>query len=183
MPNMCEIVKSVLALIRAGAMAAVIMVVIGLNAAPAHALELDPEAVALAERLVQLTGANKMSMQVVTFMSNQMSQQLKAANPNKTSEIDDFVKKDFIPAFMEKAPEMTDSVIKLYAFNFTKTDLQQLIDFYSSEIGRKVIAKMPEIMQQVMELGAAWGKRIGPEIMSHLNERLKNKGLKPPSNI
>jgi hypothetical protein len=184
MPNMCEIVKPVLALIRAGAVAAVILAVIGLSTAPAHAApEFDPEAIALAERLIQLTGADKVGIQVITFISNQMSQQLKAANPNKTSEIDDFVKKDFIPALIEKVPEMTEAVTKIYAINFTKADLQQIIDFYSSEIGRKVIAKMPEVMQQGMQLGSAWGQRIKPEIMSRFNERLKKQGLKVPSNI
>ena len=81
MPNMCEIVKPVISLIRAGAMAAVIMVGTGLGAAPAHAApEFDPEAIALAEHLIQLTGADKIGIQIINFMSAQMSQQLKVAN-------------------------------------------------------------------------------------------------------
>lgn len=49
-------------------------------------------------------------------------------------------------------PEMFEGVAKIYEDNFTPAELEELILFYDSPIGRKIIAAQPAITQATAEL-------------------------------
>lgn len=50
------------------------------------------------------------------------------------------------------APEIMEGVAKIYEDNFTPAELEELIAFYDSPLGRKVIDAQPAIAQATAEL-------------------------------
>jgi hypothetical protein len=60
--------------------------------------------------------------------------------------------------------EIKDDYISLYTAAFTEEELHQLIGFYNTPVGRKVVEKRPVLMRQSMEIGRQQVMRIMPEI-------------------
>jgi hypothetical protein len=70
------------------------------------------------------------------------------------------------------AATLIDLVLPIYDKYFTDDDIVQLIAFYQSPVGKKVVEKLPVIMQESMQVGSEWGKQLSEKIL----ERLKQKG-------
>jgi hypothetical protein len=60
---------------------------------------------------------------------------------------------------------LVDSLAPVYAARFTKAaELEQLLAFYESPVGRRVVADQPAIAQESQQLGMRWGTRMGAAI-------------------
>jgi hypothetical protein len=64
--------------------------------------------------------------------------------------------------------ELVDMIGLVYDRHFTSEELQQLLDFYDTPIGRKLLAAQPAIAQESVEAGQQWGQRIGSAIGAQL---------------
>ncbi len=69
--------------------------------------------------------------------------------------------------------EMMNAVISIYQRHLTKTDVEELIRFYSSPVGQKMISEQPQIMQESMQAGAAIQRKRMDEIMVKVNQRMQ----------
>ena len=67
-------------------------------------------------------------------------------------------------------PEMKQWSADIYAQRFTVAELKQLVAFYRTPVGRKVAAKLPEIMGEV-------GKKITAVVPERLPGALRRHGL------
>jgi len=79
-------------------------------------------------------------------------------------------------AFMNKylpADGFRESSVKMYAEMFTEAELKQLIDFYNSPLGKKVISKIPELMQNLMLMDHQILVKHGDELQSIINDSVK----------
>ena len=54
----------------------------------------------------------------------------------------------------------------------TKEDLEDLIKFYQSPIGKKFAKNTPMIVQESMQIGQEWGMKIGEDFA----KKMKKKG-------
>ncbi|MGV8917422.1 MAG: DUF2059 domain-containing protein [Pseudomonas sp.] len=108
-----------------------------------------------AETILKLTHADKMGTGVymqVQQMFQQRFEESKAPDSQKA----------VLETYQAKASAALDQAIgwekirpdmvKLYTSNFTEAELKDLIAFYQSPLGKKVQAKMPEILMQSNQL-------------------------------
>ena len=73
-----------------------------------------------------------------------------------------------------KSIEWEEKFAKIYAAVFTTEELQGLIDFYKSPIGKKFLEKQPQLMLATMgkmsgEIEKLWPK-INSEVMNAIEE-------------
>ena len=61
-------------------------------------------------------------------------------------------------------------IIPIYEKHFTHEELKQLIAFYESPIGKKLIKVQPQIMMESMAAGEEWGKKLVQKAMEKLRE-------------
>ncbi|MFA9188687.1 DUF2059 domain-containing protein [Flavobacterium magnesitis] len=113
-------------------------------------------------QLLELTGSGKMA----TLMMDQMMESFK----NSYSKVNEEFWEDFKNEV--KAEDLEKMIIPIYDKHYTESDIDQLIAFYNSPIGKKMISTMPQVMQESMIVGQAWGKQIGEKVL----EQLKAKG-------
>lgn len=111
--------------------------------------------------LLEMTGAGKIGVQV---MDNMIATFKKSA-PNVPNEIWDEFMKDVKPE------ALIDLIIPVYAKYYTDEDINQLIDFYRTPLGKKVVERMPSISQESYQLGAEWGKKLGAQAVKKLQEK------------
>jgi len=127
-------------------------------AAPARAQKqaVDPATAATVRRLLELTGAARLAVQTMEAMvpaQRQAMPQVPAA---------------FWDAFMAHARrdigQLVDSLVPVYAAHFTLAQLQELVRFYESPLGRRLAEIQPLITQESMQAGQRWGALLGAQI-------------------
>jgi hypothetical protein len=103
------------------------------------------------------------------------------ANPGHEKEVRDFMTNYYMPAVRKRLPELGDLMAEEWARYFTAEELGQLTAFYRSDIGQKLIAVQPQLMQDGLRLGQAWGGKVAREVLRKFEPELKHRGLKSPN--
>ncbi|HMF91947.1 MAG TPA: DUF2059 domain-containing protein [Candidatus Angelobacter sp.] len=67
--------------------------------------------------------------------------------------------------------DMIDAIIPIYQRHLTKTDIDELIRFYSSPVGQKLLHEQPQIIQESMQAGAAVEQKRMDEIKAKIAQR------------
>jgi hypothetical protein len=62
-------------------------------------------------------------------------------------------------------------IIPVYNKYYTETDIDKLIQFYKTPVGKKTISVLPQITQESMHAGQEWGQKIAEEIIRNLKEK------------
>ena len=65
--------------------------------------------------------------------------------------------------------------IQIYMAEFTEKELEELNRFYETEVGRKMVEKMPTLMGKGAELGAKRVQEHMPELQSAIAEEAKKQ--------
>jgi uncharacterized protein len=68
----------------------------------------------------------------------------------------------------ERKDELNDMIAGVYDRHFSTEELRQLLAFYETPLGRKLLASQPSIMQESMVAGQEWGRRIGETVATQL---------------
>lgn len=92
------------------------------------------------KRLMDVTGAANLSIQFASATSQRMSQSLKASRPEIPDHVLAVIDREFMALLSEKmsAPGgMLDQVIPVYDKYFTHQEIQELIVFYQTPVGKK----------------------------------------------
>jgi hypothetical protein len=129
-----------------------------------------------AEEVLRLTKVDKMLGPLVDQIQQVQIQQLQQMNLSREAysaaqrylqRINDLVAREM------QWQEIKNDYVGLYTDAFTEPELHQLIQFYSTPLGRKVVEKMPVLMEQSMQLGQKKMMKIMPEIQALSEEMLK----------
>ena len=97
-------------------------------------------------------------------MMNQMIASLKTTHSKAGDEFWENFKKEI------KAEDIENMIIPIYDKHYTESDIDQLIAFYNSSIGKKMIATMPQVMQESVIVGQNWAKQIIEKSQAKLKE-------------
>jgi hypothetical protein len=85
-----------------------------------------------------------------------------------------------VPVLTEKMSarfgELENSIVSIYADNFTAAELRELIAFYKTPTGQKFLEKTPLVTQQTMAAGKKFGEIAGAEARQDMIDELRKKG-------
>lgn len=62
----------------------------------------------------------------------------------------------------------------VYEKHFNLIELNQLVQFYQSPLGQKLVNTSPELLSETMDLGSQWGLSLVPEIVQRVRGRLND---------
>ncbi len=108
-----------------------------------------------------LTGAGELAVQVM----NQMINSYKTAKPEIPEKIWQDVMKEI------KVDELNNLVIPIYDKYLAHDEIKEMIKFYESPLGKKLISIMPRIAQESMLVGQQWGRELGTKVGRKLQEQ------------
>ena len=118
---------------------------------------------ALIRRILALTNAGDLT---ISAMEAAIPAQ-RAANPQ--------IPAQFWTEFSARArrdiPQLLERLIPIYDANFSEAQLQQLVRFYESPIGRHLVSVQPTVTVQSIQTGQQWGAEIGAEVARELQRR------------
>lgn len=79
-----------------------------------------------------------------------------------------------------KASDLENLVIPIYDKYYSEQDINDLIKFYNSPVGKKTISVLPQIMRESMEAGQGWGRNISEKILEKLETEKYLQSPPPP---
>lgn len=122
-------------------------------------------------RLLEVTGTAKIGEQIWS----QMFQTIRRSAPKVPEAEWALINQEFSAEFA--SGKFSEMIITIYEPHFTQEEVRELIAFYESPIGKKVISVMPQIVQEALAAGQDRGK----EILRRVHEKLRQKGYSVPT--
>lgn len=136
-----------------------------------------------AERFLQLAHADKLTVPVYAQVQQMFAQRFAQAQAptSKQALLESYQAK--ANAALDKAvgwDKLKPDMVRLYTSNFDEQELKQLIAFYESPLGRKVLQKMPTLTAQSAELTQSKLEGAVPEVNKLLADMSDELGIKQP---
>lgn len=137
------------------------MLVVVLFACAAGAGEQAPSADRVRE-LFELSGVTREAEMIV----DQIMQVLRGSNPRVPPDFWEQLRQEMKDSI--SSGEYLDQLIPIYQKHVSAQDVEALIAFRKSDAGRRFTEAQPKIVAESMEVGRAWGAKLGQKAVEKL---------------
>ena len=149
------------------------MIACQLLAGAALAQQPTPAAIAAAKELVELKGGSQMFDPVIVSIVEQTKGALLQTNPQLAKDLND-VAAQLRTEFAPRRDELLTEAARRYAARFTEAELKEMVTFFKSPLGKKMIAQEPQVLDETFsfvqqQFGAA-RRRRGDEPLPRRDE-------------
>lgn len=163
-----------LAFQRAARPAAVAVALLALGPT-AHAQQPSAASIATAKQLIAATGATAVFNPLIAGVVEQAKLLFLQQNPALGKDLNDVAAKirtEMQPRFVE----ITDQIALLYAQNFTEQELKDILAFYKTPTGQKLLKTQPHVIDSSMQFAQTWANKLSDEVIAKMREEMKKKG-------
>ena len=146
----------------------------------ATAEPLTPEKTAAIAELMELTGQSgtEVGMIMSQAMVGQVTSAWKSARPDLPAKAFDILEEEVNAVISENMDDLMVTLMPVYNRHYTLPEIRDLIAFYKTPLGKKVLAVTPQIQRESFAAGEAWGRTtLGPQIQQRLKARFEKEGL------
>jgi hypothetical protein len=144
-------------------------------AAPAASQQAPADALPVARELITVMRATDQFKLIFPTIMQSLKPAIVQGRPQIEKDID-----AMMPVLLEgvnsRINEITDQMAGVYARTFTVDEMHQLIAFYQTPVGQKLLEKLPTLVQESMSIGQAWGRRLATELRDSMVDALRKKG-------
>ena len=77
--------------------------------------------------------------------------------------------------------ELVQKLVPVYSKHFTEQEIVDLLKFYNTSTGKKMIEKTPTILEESMEIGRKWGIELAQKIEKEVSVSTKVEYSSPPT--
>ena len=134
-----------------------------------------PGALAAARDLVQVKGGAQMFEPVVIGVIEQTKASLIQTNPQLAKDLND-VSQALRTEYGPRSAELVNEAAKQYAQRFSEAELKDLVTFFKSPIGQKMLNQEPQVLDATFNFVQQWGPRVAEEVMVRFRAEMKKKG-------
>lgn len=147
-----------------------------LLATPVVAQE-DADLRAAIDRLMDLTGAMAIGEQFGQVLADQFIDGGGAPGltPESAEAARMIVREILSRAFADGS--LQDELAGIYARHFSQDEVEAMIEFYETPVGRKTIELLPVIMNESVTVAQGWAARVIPTLEGDLLQRLRDEDL------
>lgn len=143
-------------------------------AAPA-AKPASPAAIAAAKEILTLKNASAMYASAVPNLVEQTKNVLLQSNLNYQKDLNE-VAVIVAKALAGREKEIGDGMAQIYANEFTEQELKDLVIFYKSALGQKLLANEPRAIQSSMGYMNQWAQSFAEVINGQFRAEMKKRG-------
>jgi hypothetical protein len=141
------------------------------------AQQAQPSAVAIAtaKEIVAIKGGDNLFGAMIPNVIEQGKAMFEQQNPALGKDLNTVAAK-LRTELGPRIQEVNDEVAKAYASHFTEAELKDMLTFYKSPIGRKMIAEEPKALAQGMNFAQNWAQKFSEEVLSKYRVEMKKMG-------
>lgn len=166
---------SVIEVIKSAVRPAAIAVALVVLSPVAHAQQTSAAAVQTAKEIVKVTGATALFTPLIPGVIEQAKNLFLQQNPALSKDLNEIaaqLRSDLTPRFVE----LNSEVAKLYATHFTEAELKDLLAFYKTPVGMKLITEQPKVGEEGLKFAQDWANRLSDQVISKMRDELKKRG-------
>jgi hypothetical protein len=143
----------------------------------AEGQQIAPEKRAEIEKLLEFTGAMKLTQQFSSAMVTRVTDALRSTHPDIPQKALDILPEVVDGVISENAGSLKETIIHIYDENFTLQEVKGLNQFYSSPVGRKAAKVLPSVLAESFAAGQKWGQALAPEMTRRIEARFQKEGI------
>lgn len=134
-------------------------------------------------KLLTISGSLEHAREVVVYLTKTeleaMGEDEAEISPEAIAIIEEETIKILSGQFVAGSP-LVSELVTIYSEFFTHDEIKKILAFYESEVGLKMIAAMPQIMERSMLAGQVMGNSITPLLRDNILLRLQREGIAVP---
>ena len=137
--------------------------------------EPSASAVKMAREIIELKGTVTLLSPLVGGVIERIRSLHLQTNPGLRKDLDEsaaVLRKQFAP----RSAELAQDVSKHYASAFTEAELKEIVAFYRTATGKKVIAVEPVIFEDAMQGLKDWQEGFAEEVLAAFRTEMKKRG-------
>ncbi len=145
------------------------------GAAPKPAHPPSQAAVLLAKQILEIKHANSIFdplIRGVVIKTRDFFMQTNFMWGKDLNEVAD----NLIKEYSGRASELMNDSARIYASHFTEPELKQLLTFYQSPLGQKVIAEEPKAADESLTMAGSWADKLSEEVINKMRAEMKKRG-------
>ena len=121
-------------------------------------------------RLIEMTGGNGMGKQMGQSIMEQIQPALEGMLPAgaRREEILKAFRTEFELRF--DPGELTGLMIPIYDKHMDHKEIQELLTFYQTPLGQRLLKALPEIMMESQAVGSRWSEKIFQDVIRQMEE-------------
>jgi uncharacterized protein len=143
--------------------------------AQAPAARPSPAAILMAKQIVEIKNVKELYDPLVRGVIEKVKNQFMQTNfmyGKDLNEIAANLQRDYAV----KVNELVDESARIYASHFTEVELKELLTFYQSPLGRKVIIEEPKALDESMANAGEFGDKLSEEVIIRMRAEMKKRG-------
>jgi hypothetical protein len=129
----------------------------------------------LARDVVLASGATRAFQGVIPSILQQSLGVFVQQNPDLSKDLTETVKA-MAPDFEKRVTEIVEIVASVYASRFSEAELKDILNFYRSASGKKLVAQLPGVLEESFVKTQEWSSKISEQIVIRLRNDMKKKG-------
>ena len=131
-------------------------------------------------QLIRISGTDKAVEQQIVLVSQQiyeildyslqadliavLEEEVGAAEARRlAAEISDFLSQKILAQFQARTDDFLDLHVKIYDRHLTHSEVRELIQFYQSPTGQRLVFLLPTFIEEGHQAGTELGRKIGEE--------------------
>ena len=146
-------------------------------AGPVRAQAPSPGALAAAKELVTLKGGGAMFEPLIPGVIESAKSQFLPTNPNLAGPLNE-VAAQLHKEYGPKRNELLDMIAKTYAKHFTEAELKDIVAFYKTPAGKKMVAQEPIAIKQSLDAAQEWAAAFSDTVLQRFRTEMQKKGYK-----
>lgn len=153
------------------AVAAVVLAI----SSPAFAAPPTAAALTAANEIVRLTGATALFTPLIPGVIEQSKLLFLQQDPGLAKDLNaiaEQMRTDLKP----RMSELTGEVAKIYTERFSEAELKELLAFYASPLGKKMVAEQTVIVSTSLKFAQDWATKLSDQVTAQMRAELKKKG-------
>lgn len=139
--------------------------------------EVTAEEKAAIKKFLEMTGSLDIGLMFSKVMVEQMTDLLKQSNPEIPPRAFTILEEEVEAIIREDLGSFVELLYPIYHKHYTLSEVNGLISFYETPLGRKVISTLPLITQESMLAGQQWGESLAPKIGPRIMKRFQEEGI------
>jgi hypothetical protein len=135
----------------------------------------SPEALAQAQKLIAISGATNLFTPLIAGVVEQAKLLFLQQNPALGKDLNEVAAKlrtDLAPRFSE----LTNEMAAFYASEFSEQELKDILVFYQSPTGKKLLERQPQVIDRSMRFAQEWANKLSDEVIGKMRAEMQKKG-------
>jgi uncharacterized protein len=132
---------------------------------------------AVAKELVDVVGAARQFDSIVSAVIVQVASNFLQANGAYGKDLNDIVDL-LVTEYLPRRVEVQNDVIRLYASRLAEQEMKDVLTFYKSPVGKKMLTESQFVLNESLTRAENWAGKFREEVAPRVRAELKKRGHK-----